>query len=308
MNQNAYYIGMDGGATKCETWVEFEDQIPPVHITGGPINICSNSLAAVAQNLSSIFEQVQQQCGDLAFCRGICIGVAGFSNPATEPFFKRQATIHAPHAAIVITSDAHVALYGALLADEGIILVSGTGSVCYGAKKNRIHRAGGYGHLLDDEGSGYAIGRDILLAVLKAWDGRGKSTILTELIKDKHAFENASDIIAFVYDDATGKKGMAAFAPLLTAGCLADDEICLAIADQAAQSLMELVTAVVSTLELDHSRLALSGSILTKEPFVKASLLQSLSRLYPNLQICQPQGTMAEGAALLAKSAARRID
>ena len=305
MGHGGYFAGMDGGGTKCDVWVEFERETPPVHITGGPLNICSNPIAEVEKNLASLFDQVERQCGALCHCLGLCMGIAGFSNPLAEPFFRRQAESRAQNAAVLITSDAHVALVGALRAEEGIILVSGTGSVCYGAKAGRTHKAGGFGHLLDDEGSGYAIGRDILAAVLKVWDGRGKPTILAELLREKHGFMNASDIVTFVYDGATGKKDIAAFAPLLTAGCAAGDEICLAIADKAAKSLMELVTAVVRALCLDQTLLAVSGGVLTKEPYVKASFIELLSQTYPNLSLREPKGIFAgEGAASLAKAAA----
>ena len=306
MNHDHYFIGIDGGGTKCDVCVLFErESLPPVYLTGGPVNICGNPIADVEKNLASMFNQVERQCGKLCGCLSVCVGAAGFSNPETEPFFRRLTEKFTPTATIVVTSDAHVALVGALRAEEGIMLVSGTGSVCYGMKAGRTHKAGGFGHLLDDEGSGYAIGRDILTAALKAWDGRGKPTILNELLKEKHAFMNASDIVTFVYDNAADKKHIAAFAPLLTAGCAAGDEICLAIADKAAQNLMELVTAVARALCMDQTRLAIGGSILTKEPYVKASFIQLLSKTYPNMPLCEPEGAYAaKGAAMLAKAAA----
>ena len=61
----------------------------------------------------------------------------------------------------------------------------GTGSIsyCYNKKTNELNRVGGWGYVLGDEGSGYDIGRQALVAIMKSYDGRGKSTQLTEALK-----------------------------------------------------------------------------------------------------------------------------
>ena len=63
---------------------------------------------------------------------------------------------------------------------------SGTGSIsyCYNKKTNELNRVGGWGYVLGDEGSGYDIGRQALVAIMKSYDGRGKSTQLTEALKN----------------------------------------------------------------------------------------------------------------------------
>ena len=57
-------------------------------------------------------------------------------------------------------------------------------SYCYNKKTNELNRVGGWGYVLGDEGSGYDIGRQALVAIMKSYDGRGKSTQLTEALKN----------------------------------------------------------------------------------------------------------------------------
>ena len=69
--------------------------------------------------------------------------------------------------------DQETALAGALGAPCGMVLIAGTGSICFG--RDAVVKqpgSGGYGHKIDDEGSGYALGRDALAAVVRAQDGR----------------------------------------------------------------------------------------------------------------------------------------
>lgn len=82
---------------------------------------------------------------------------------------------------IRLVGDHETALAGALEEPAGVILIAGTGSICYGVNESGAKfRAGGYGHIIDDAGSAYAIGRDILKAVVRSSDGRQGQTVLKE--------------------------------------------------------------------------------------------------------------------------------
>ncbi len=77
----------------------------------------------------------------------------------------------------VVESDARVALEGAFSGNPGSILIAGTGSIMFGKdSKGNIHRVGGFGRILGDEGSGFHIARSGLTAVAKQFDGRGERT------------------------------------------------------------------------------------------------------------------------------------
>ena len=85
----------------------------------------------------------------------------------------------------------------------GCILIAGTGSICTGITEDgKTARAGGWGHLIDDVGSGYALGRDALTAVVRAQDGRGAKTVLTDLVQKAWKVENIGQLIAETYSTA----------------------------------------------------------------------------------------------------------
>ena len=87
---------------------------------------------------------------------------------------------------VIVENDAICALASGTYGESGIVLIAGTGSIsyCYNKKTNELNRVGGWGYVLGDEGSGYDIGRQALVAIMKSYDGRGKSTQLTEALKN----------------------------------------------------------------------------------------------------------------------------
>ena len=84
----------------------------------------------------------------------------------------------------------------------GIVIVSGTGSIAYGRNEHgEASRAGGWGYVLGDEGSGYWIGRLALRAVVRHADGRGRVTSLTPRLLAHFGVERAAELIHKVYHE-----------------------------------------------------------------------------------------------------------
>ncbi len=83
----------------------------------------------------------------------------------------------------LVVNDALVALEAGAPGEAGVVIISGTGSIAYGRnRRNEGARAGGWGHVLGDEGSGFWIGRAAMRAVLREADRRGPRTALTPLL------------------------------------------------------------------------------------------------------------------------------
>lgn len=304
MELQRYYIGIDGGGTKSTLRMVFENGSAPVSIRGGPLNICSVPQPDAAEHLQRLFRQALGTVPPGAVCGGIGIGTAGFTNPHVLPFFRAQTEKGFPGVPLVIESDAAAALYGAHQSREGIVLVAGTGSSCFGKRGERSHLAGGGGHIIDDEGSGYAIGRDILSAVLQALDGRISPTLLAQGVKETYGIASRSDLIGFVYAPETRKDTIAACAPLLTAACRAGDRAALSIAERAAGHLFDLVSAVVETLQMPEGPIAFTGSILTEEPYVRNFLRKKLDMRWADMVYYRAKADAAAGAVCMARWAA----
>ena len=78
---------------------------------------------------------------------------------------------------VLVVNDALIALVAGARDEPGIVIIAGTGSIVYGRNAaGEAARAGGWGHMIGDEGSGYWIGREALAAVMRGGDGRGPET------------------------------------------------------------------------------------------------------------------------------------
>ena len=288
------FIGWDGGGTKTHVVCLDRDARTVAENTFGPLNPNGAPPAEIMRTVA----QAQAWLRPLGDCRGMVLSVAGISNPKTELLLSDALRASAENIPYQVVGDQESALYGAV-GPQGAVLIAGTGSICTGRTADgRTARSGGFGYLVDDEGSGYAIGRDILRAVLRASDGRGHATRLTSMVSAIPQWRDTPAIIARLYREGFEKSDVAALAPLLMEAV--GDSVADAIVDHAAQELVSLAAAVIDRLSLQQSKLALSGSVLTHMAPVRARVIDALTRRYPSLNCCEPFTDAAHGAALMA--------
>lgn len=296
-----FVAGLDGGGTKTAVIVADENGLVVKTFTSGAINYNGQDEASVGASLKEIVETVAQICGGIEHCAEMCIGAAGVSNPNVVSKMTSQVRLHGYHGGLHITGDHETALVGAHQRPYGMILIAGTGSIGLGKNEAGLtHRAGGYGHLIDDEGSGYSIGRDLLTALVQAQDGRIPQTIITDLVYKKLQISSVQEIIGFVYDKRTNKKDIAAIAPILSEACAAGDPAALSIAEKSALSLLQLVIPVAETLSLQKNSLALAGSVLLKNAFVQSKFRELLIGCYPEMECITPKSDASMGGVYMA--------
>jgi N-acetylglucosamine kinase-like BadF-type ATPase len=295
-----YVIGIDGGGTKTEICVSDREKNILLRFQGGAINYNGQSEAAVNDNIQNIFQKIRGEGFQPEACLQICIGVAGISNPTVKSRILKQVQSFDFQCNLKILGDQETALAGALNNLPGIILIAGTGSVCYGkAFDGTEYRAGGYGHMIDDAGSGYAIARDILAAVVRAQDGRGEKTVLTELVYRYLKLSSINELIGFLYDPSRSKKEIARLSVLIMEAYSLGDKAAIHIVNQTASDLVELSAAVLKQMQT-ASRLAVSGSILMKNEEIYIKFNDRMAEAYPELEIVKPYQDAAYGAVLLA--------
>ncbi|MCL2811227.1 MAG: ATPase [Clostridia bacterium] len=291
------YVGWDGGGTA--TAVVCLDAAG--HLLArerfGPLNLNGASEAAVQATIADCVDFMN----GIGQCAGLCVGAAGVSNPQVSQVLLRLLAKQGIQASTLLAGDHEIALSGAVGA-HGAVLISGTGSICYGRDQNRTVRCGGYGHLIDDGGSGYAIGRDMLSAVLRAADGRSPQTALTHAVAQKLGSADPTVLMAYVHHPAHQKADIAAFVPLLAPAVALGDPAALAIAERAAGELCLLAQTVCAQLEIEPPglELAMLGSVLIHCAPVAEWTAELLRASIPHLSIIVPRADAAWGAALLA--------
>lgn len=289
-----FAAGLDGGGTK--TLLECRDEGGGVlcRETFGPFNL--NSVGE--ERLCALLEEITGFLARTGECVSLCAGAAGVSNPTVKKLFgKAMGKAAIPRWQLV--GDHEIALWGALSGGPGCALIAGTGSICCGrSAAGDFTRTGGWGHLIDDGGSGYALGRDALAAVVRQWDGRGEATLLSELVARELGLHDPRELVAYVYGG--DKSRLAAVSRLVLEAALARDAVAKGIYHRNGTELALLVTATARKLGMEQGKVALLGGQLVHDPLLRAILTAELARLAPGLVCVEPEQDAAAGAALMA--------
>jgi N-acetylmuramic acid 6-phosphate etherase len=187
--QGELFLGIDGGGT--HTVALLAVRKPGAGPAGwallgrgttGPSNRqavgTEQALEALDEAVSAAFLAAGVPRGPVA---GACLGLAGADRPDDQAVLHEWADRVRLAGRVEVTSDAAILLAAGTPDGSGLVLIAGTGSIAFGRTADgRRARAGGWGYLLGDEGSAYALVMSGLQAVARAADGRGPATALTE--------------------------------------------------------------------------------------------------------------------------------
>lgn len=295
------YCGWDGGGTKTEVCLTDESGRTVAMAVFGPLNPNGASRERVFETVRDCIQYMKEQAGDLNRIRALVIGMAGISNEGARSMLEEALAEAGWTGDRHLAGDQDIALAGAV-EGPGMLLIAGTGSVLSGRDaEGRPFRVGGYGYLIDDGGSGWAIGRDILAAVVRAEDGRGPKTALTAMVFEQLGIRNVGELITWLYAPETGKRETAALAALLPAALEQGDGAARAIAKKAADDLAEMAEAGWEKSRLREGEMAFTGSILQRMPGIRDAVETRLRTSCPGLRIIESRGTPAEGAAKMAR-------
>lgn len=302
-----YFIGMDGGGTKTACLAVDSTGKAVYNTIGGPSNFLMLGDDKVARMLLSLIEECREnlKCEYSDF-RGIVLGTTGAGRrhdaERLESAFASLAAEKGLSMPFHVESDARVALEGAFSGKPGSILIAGTGSIMFGKdSQGNIHRVGGFGRFIGDQGSGYALGRRGLTMVAKEMDGRGDTTLLTELVRDKFSITNAPEIITAIYGN---NFDMASVAPLVMQAAEQDDDVCLNIVEEETQELVLHLCAMQRKIDEPVLRVAPIGSIITTDNFFSRMFRQKVERLCSNVMLSKPELSPEMGAVLMARQIA----
>jgi N-acetylglucosamine kinase-like BadF-type ATPase len=175
----------------------------------------------------------------------------------------------------IVTHDALIALSGATGGEPGAITIAGTGCIAFGrSASGQTARAGGWGYVFGDEGSGFDIARRALRAALKFEEGWGEPTSLRQILLDQTGASDVNDLLHRFYTEEFPRPRIAAFAELVDEAAENGDAIAREILNEAARELSAIASAVRCQL-FEHGepvRVAYIGGVfrsrIVRETFI----------------------------------------
>jgi len=295
-------LGIDGGGTKTRCLAADEHGRILGEGLGGPSNYQVVGAETAAANVRLAAQQALQAAGgSWDQVSAICAGLAGVGRPEDLAIMESALDL----SRLILLTDGRVAVAGALKGQPGVVVISGTGSIAYGVDAaGRTVRAGGWGWILGDEGSGFAIGRDAAVAALAALDGTGPATALGRLISQEWQLERLEQLVRRVYGDLPkARLDLAALVPVVIGAASQGDEVAVSILAKAGHDLAGLAAAALRRLSLPDDApalVAVTGGVLTGCAFVRDAFASALAVRAPEAVLAESGESPAEGAVRLA--------
>lgn len=178
---------------------------------------------------------------------------------------------------LLIDNDVIAALYAGTWGQPGVVLLAGTGSIaCAFSKEGARHRVGGWGYLVGDEGSGFDLGKKAAISVMREYDGRGESTVLTRLFMDHYGVERPDELISLIYGGSNPRKELAKTSQLVEQAATLGDPVANALIKQAVEDLLELADACLKKVQ-EPVPVVLAGGLLTASTILREQLVARAS-------------------------------
>jgi len=301
------FFGIDGGGTKSRLAAADEKGKILHTVCGSSTNQYAVGFEKACAAVSALFESLKKESGigfdD--FSAG-CFASAGISTEnEKEPFRAFFAEMNAS-CPVYVCSDALAALAGGTGKAEGLIVISGTGSIAAALRPDgSSSRSGGLGHLIGDEGSGFAIGLEGIRAAVRAADGRAEKTLLTEKLFAHYAVSDIRDLFSFLYTKFD-KARIASFAPAVFETAGLKDAAAVHIIDGASCELALLAKSAYDKLfgggKNERIGAVFSGGIFEHEKDFSCRTAERIQKLLPFVRVHERLYEPVRGACILAQT------
>jgi glucosamine kinase len=240
-----YVMGVDGGATKTLAAVLDLRERALYTGHGGPSNEDAVGAAAAVQALLGAADEAIERAGiDAAQLGAAVLAIAG-----TDTEDVTQNVRSARTDAWIVVNDVVAAWATATGGGPGVAAIAGTGSNVFGVGGTgadaRAWRAGGWGHVLGDEGSGYWLGVQSIKAALRDREASGPATALSDAVVAFFGGRSVEAVAASVYSKPLTKGQIAAFAIETARLAEQGDAVARELYERGASELGEQIVAVI---------------------------------------------------------------
>lgn len=295
-------VGIDGGGTRTRAVAVGQG----ARLLGAAGAGCGNFQVLGLQGLEALLGSLWPELGVRPPLEALCLGLAGAGRPAEQELIADLAISRGWASRVRVVSDAQAALVGAHGSQAGLVVIAGTGSMVLGRNPQGVQaRAGGWGPLLGDEGSGYYLGMEGVRAALRARDGWGPATVLDQRLRQALGLGDWDQIVRRVYSGELGRDGVAALGLEVVAAAREGDACALAIAAAAGEALGRQLGAVARKLGMAAgAAVAGVGGVFAARQLLWPAMLRAAEA--EGCQLCwrEPLLPPVLGAVLIAWEAA----
>lgn len=277
-------LGIDAGGSKTLLRGERDGESTPIEIRGPGANPMRCGMDEAIDVLVTLVREAIAAAPAVE-CVSICAGVSGAGRSeeqgAVETGLRDAFADSDMRVRAEVVHDALIALDAAYDTGSGLVLIAGTGSVVLArSREGAVLRAGGWGHLLGDPGSGYAISRAGLRAVAEAFDG-GENTTLRARVQTEYDIADRDQLIRHIYQDDFLVQSVA---PLVVNAARDDDPVAEQILVNEASALADQVRWLVNREDRIQPRMTMLGGMVQNAYYAQI-LRRTLREDFPDWSV-----------------------
>ena len=285
-----YQIGVDAGGTH-STAIAYDMNGKELdRAEGGPGQINADYEGGINNIAAVINELLNKIDGD---CMRVLVGIAGLSVVGNAPEVAATISSRINNLPTRAITDSLLALYNGLEGDDGALVIAGTGSVFNGLQDGHLIAVGGYGNILGDEGSGYAISVAAMKSALLSWDKREENALIpmfTELFNVKQMDECNAKFYRMANHEVAG---MAVHVANLADN--GDKDATKVIKDQAHLLARDIIIGLDRYEDPKPMKIALTGSVLANNEMIRGLIEDEVKEKYPDAIFSISNGENARG-------------
>lgn len=262
MHTENFILGIDGGGTRTTALVATIDGHLYGESIGDSINYNSIGMQNARTNMVNVLRKLKKSTG-IAHFKAVCIGSSAIFFTPTETEYKEFTNGLFNSDMVFMLGDIRIAIESMLTPPPCALAISGTGSmVAAWGEDQSIQHVGGWGYLLGDEGSAYRIALDGIKAAINFYDGMGNETTLTNEVLSYFEIQDMRCLVEKVYNSATTRSQMSAFATTVAKCAKAGDRAAFDIIVNNAHKLADCTITLLKKYDNAASiPLAVSGGV-----------------------------------------------
>lgn len=262
-------LGVDIGGSTTRMLVAERGQIVD------SVSMSSAGLTSVGvDGARDVFEALAARVGP-GGAAAVCVGSAGVDDEVSRAELCAVVERSFPDTPVRVLHDAELVL-AAAGEKSGVALISGTGSVAWAQDSHgRVHRAGGWGPLLGDEGGGYAIALDAVRAVLDGADRDRLPAALSSAVLGHTGIDDPRALPRLVHA-RRDRAYWARLAEPVLALAESGDPAARAIVETAVRALVR-ITERASEVSQVRGPVLLAGGLLRHAPVLAEPIVRRLS-------------------------------
>lgn len=263
----------------------------------------ANATVRGAERASSTIADTIELALEGALPDAIFVGAAGAGRDSVAEILRGALESRFHGARVEVRDDAYVALRAAIPQGDGTVLIAGTGAIAYAERDGAGFRAGGYGYLFGDAGSGFGIGAAAIERLLRAYDGRAPRDELTEELERALAVGSLHETLQRVYGGMSPVQTVAELAPIVLDLAGRGGRSASRIVQQAAAELSDLVKAAIKAAKLSDSNapIVFSGGLLRGGSLLSYLIETRLLNEFPAMPIHKEHPEPCAGALAAAE-------